>query len=622
MRKSTLHRRYQTQFHKAINEFEYQFTNVQNSLSHNIHQYNLKRQKIKSVSQKRIMAYKQMIDREKQLTEYANELVEKQRRLKENTIAFSLSIESQHRFIDNDIEYQISQMKYLEQFADELNKKRLELQISHGNLTQDIEKSTHAIDTIKNDEDIAASILSQSSLLLSLNDENDKIRKKIQKRKIKINQIQEFINTKKVSILQANNKLSNAKVTEKALDTKAQRFKQEIIHAKQFVKKNSQEIKQKQDELIDQISEYKKEETKYSVIKNTMESRNQVSKQVINEKDRLHEQITMSIEKQLNQISEKEIQLSNVNHDIGNMKLKKEGLSNTISKKDKENEKSKLKITGLYDDIQKINEETRQAQSMIIKVNEETRWQQQEIKLMIPLVNECINYYQRLEEAVGIENKLSELLIQAQKKKDDPLPNFEEYEEIKAERENIQLADDTVEKEIQSENNNQIDNENIIRKIQEKKEEYISEITAIQNKIKETQNIADPLLTKYNCPPTVDSVEKLTKNLESQRHQHIHKKTKEYEALEERYIEAQKRINLRKRKIKRQMKALETYDIDYRPDEEKLAMKTIYSLNKYIKKAMQYLQNTNEVSDKSLLNNYQQQIDKIYDDLDEFILRS
>ena len=203
------------------------------------------------------------------------------------------------------------------------------------------------------------------------------------------------------------------------------------------------------------------------------------------------------------------------------------------------------------------------------------------------------------------------------------MPDFNQFQEIKDKKFQMQqiiksLSNDIV---LETDCTNQL---NQITQEQEKKNlNYKNMSIELAEKISQVKNINDPLLLSLNSQPTIENVTNLIQTLQMKRSKRLERKARDNETLQKRYNELVKRINIRKRKMKRQVDSIEKEkdEYDILPDEEKLVFKSIDSLYLIVNDEVLLWKKEKFHEDDTLLCSYEKQMEDLYDKLDEFFIR-
>lgn len=299
---------------------------------------------------------------------------------------------------------------------------------------------------------------------------------------------------------------------------------------------------------------------------------------------------------------------------------KENALDQSISKTD-QLKKSTDRIIELNKIIQSISQEKDKTK---VQLNEENL-KLQEIKKVVedslPLMEECIQFYNKIEVAFQAEEALAELIKESDDKNKLGLPNIKKNPKVKEEKARALKMIESLNNEFELEKINLIKSLKSMQNQRKQNLIYQKMKIQIEDKIKETKVFDDPILLSIKSDLNIENVSTLIKSLKLKREQRIERKKRDNGILQKRFEELTKRINIRKRKMKRQINSMEKEkdDFDILPDEKKIIYRSIESLYERVEEQL-LLWNRSDKSE-SLLNLWEKQMEDLYNKLDEFVIR-
>lgn len=607
--------------HKTYNEIDNQFDEVHNNLSYNIEQFKMKKERINSYSTHKINTCLQMIKREKQLTMYANSLISKQKTIKNKKKLLQKQIDVETKTLDEEIERANIQLQAIYKISRKLLNKRQNLQNEHEILSSKIRKTTSALEETSIREIEKSTFLNKSQTLKIIEESNSKLTSKIEKKNNKIQTICESTIFLNKSIIQLKIALQNAQISNQSIKAKILVSQTRLNKVQNDITEFRNEIRNKQKIISDQTLKLKEEESKLINYKNTAQIHCESIRQEINA-------IKISINEVKKLINDKTVDISLKNDQINEIKVtiinlkegKESALDNSIIKTD-QLKKSTDRIIELNNNIQSITQQRDETKSLFVKENFNLQEMKKIEENSIPLVKECIQLFNKIDDEIIVENSLIKLSKETENKSKQKLPSFDNDQEVKLNKDQHRQIIKSIDNEIKIENSNQ---KKLIKyiKSQQKKNIYFQQMkNEIENQIKQTKIFNDPILLSINSEPTIENVKLLIESLKLKREKRIARKIRDNETLQRRLNEFAKSINIRKRKMKRQINSIvkERDELDILPDEDRVVFKSIESLYDIASKEI-LLWNNSEESEK-LLNSWVKKMEDLYNKLDEFILR-
>ena len=154
--------------HQTYEEIGDQFNEVHHNLTYNIEKFNRKKKQINSFSTQKINACLQMIKREKQLTEYANNLILKQQSLKSKKKYYSKKSDAEIQIIDEETEKANNRLQLIFKEKRRFIKRKQELQIEHKKISEIIIKASSALELLKNNEIETETLADYNNLLSAM----------------------------------------------------------------------------------------------------------------------------------------------------------------------------------------------------------------------------------------------------------------------------------------------------------------------------------------------------------------------------------------------------------------------------------------------------------------------
>lgn len=607
--------------HKTYNEIDNQFDEVHNNLSYNIEKFKMKKERINSYSTHKINTCLKMIKREKQLTMYANSLISKQKIINNKKKLLQKQIDVETKTLDEEIERANIQLQAIYKIKRQLLNKKQDLQIEHEILSSKIRNTTSALEETSLREIEKNTFFNKSQTLKIIEESNSKLTSKIEKRNNKIQIICESTIFLNKSIIQLKIALQNAQISNQSIKAKILVSQTRLNKVQNDINEFRNEIHNKQKYISDQTLKLKEEESKLANYKNTAQIHCESIRHEINAIKISTNEVKKLINDKTVDISLKNDQINEIKVTIINLKEGKESaLDNSIIKTD-QLKKSTDRIIELNNNIQSITQQRDETKSLFIKENLNIQEMKKIEENSIPLVKECIQLFNKIDNEINIENSLIKLSKEIENKSKQKLPSFNNDQEVKLSKDQHLQIIKSLDNEIQIENSNQKKLLQYI-KSQQKKNIYFQQMKKeIESQIKQTKIFNDPILLSINSEPNIENVKLLIESLKLKREKRISRKTRDNETLQKRLNELTKSINIRKRKMKRQINSIvkERDELDILPDEDRVVFKSIESLYEIASKEI-LLWNNSEESEK-LLNSWVKKMEDLYNKLDEFILR-
>lgn len=607
--------------HKTFDEISNKCDEVHYNISYNIEKCKKKKEKINTYSKHKINIYLQMIKRERQLTLYANNLISKQKLINSKKKQFLNRKDTEIQTLDEEIEKANIQLQAIYKEKRKLVKKKDDLQIKNNILSATIQKTTSILEQIGLCEIDKESYYNNNRNLALIEDDVNKLTKKIEKRQLKIEKISDSFNSLNKSIIQLKIAIQNVQINKNSMKAKIFSSEARLKKVQNEINEFRNEIQSKQKNILDKTTSLKEEETNLLNLKNTAQVHCESIRQEINANKISMNEVKKLINDKTVDISLKNDQVNEIKVTIINLKEEKESALDTSIIKTEELKKSTDKIIDLNSNISSVTQQKEETESLLKKENSELQEIKNVVENSLPLVEDCIQLYNKIDDCLTVEESLNQLIKETENKKKQGLTNLESNQEIKTKKIQVQKIIKLLKNEIKIENLNQ---NQIIQNIQAQQNQnlkYQQNLIEIENKIKETKMINDPILLSIKSEPTFENVSHLIEALKFKREKRISIKKRDNETLQRRLNELAKSINIRKRKMKRQIESItkEKDEFDILPDEDKIILKSIGSLNELVSQDILLWNKSDEVD--SLLHSWENQMENLYNKLDEFILR-
>lgn len=607
--------------HKTFDEISNKCDEVHYNISYNIEKCKKKKEKINTYSKHKINIYLQMIKRERQLTLYANNLISKQKLINSKKKQFLNRKDTEIQTLDEEIEKANIQLQAIYKEKRKLVKKKDDLQIKNNILSATIQKTTSILEQIGLREIEKESYYNNNRNLALIEDDVNKLTKKIEKRQLKIEKISDSFNSLNKSIIQLKIAIQNVQINKNSMKAKIFSSEARLKKVQNEINEFRNEIQSKQKNILDKTTSLKEEETNLLNLKNTAQVHCESIRQEINANKISMNEVKKLINDKTVDISLKNDQVNEIKVTIINLKEEKESALDTSIIKTEELKKSTDKIIDLNSNISSVTQQKEETESLLKKENSELQEIKNVVENSLPLVEDCIQLYNKIDDCLTVEESLNQLIKETENKKKQGLTNLENDQEIKTKKIQVQKIIKLLKNEIKIENANQ---NQIIQNIQAQQNQnlkYQQNLIEIENKIKEAKMINDPILLSIKSEPTFENVSHLIEALKFKREKRISIKKRDNEILQRRLNELAKSINIRKRKMKRQIESItkEKDEFDILPDEDKIVLKSIGSLNELVSQDILLWNKSDEVD--SLLHSWENQMENLYNKLDEFILR-
>ena len=384
-----------------------------------------------------------------------------------------------------------------------------------------------------------------------------------------------------------------------------------------------EEMQKKQSDILNKASNLKQVEANLVDFKSTIQIHCDSIKQKLCSYDLAITETRQSINTKTIDISLKNDKIKELNVGEINFEEQKEMVLKKAFDKTAELKKSENQVNLLNQEIISILHQKEEIKISLNKENINLSQIQCDMQACIPLINELTQYFNKIDDALITEEALDKLYKEINDKKNQKMPDFNQFQEIKDKKFQMQqiiksLSNDIV---LETDCTNQL---NQITQEQEKKNlNYKNMSIELAEKISQVKNINDPLLLSLNSQPTIENVTNLIQTLQMKRSKRLERKARDNETLQKRYNELVKRINIRKRKMKRQVDSIEKEkdEYDILPDEEKLVFKSIDSLYLIVNDEVLLWKKEKFHEDDTLLCSYEKQMEDLYDKLDEFFIR-
>ncbi|KAK8882190.1 hypothetical protein M9Y10_044830 [Tritrichomonas musculus] len=600
-----------------------QFNEVHHNLTYNIEKFNRKKKQINSFSTQKINACLQMIKREKQLTEYANNLILKQQSLKSKKKYYSKKSDAEIQIIDEETEKANNRLQLIFKEKRRLIKRKQELQIEHKKISEIIIKASSALELLKNNEIETETLADYNNVLSTMETNNETTIKKIERKKEKIEQAKDSIIFLNTSIMKLKIALQDTQIDHQSVKSKILAVQARFNKIKNEINEFKEEMQKKQSDILNKASNLKQVEANLVDFKSTIQIHCDSIKQKLCAYDLAITETRQSINTKTIDISLKNDKIKELNVGEINFEEQKEMVLKKAFDKTAELKKSENQVNLLNQEIISILHQKKEIKISLNKENIDLSQIQCDMQASIPLINELTQYFNKIDDALITEEALDKLYKEINDKKNQKMPDFNQFQEIKDKKFQMQqiiksLSNDIV---LETDCTNQL---NQITQEQEKKNlNYKNMSIELAEKISQVKNINDPLLLSLNSQPTIENVTNLIQTLQMKRSKRLERKARDNETLQKRYNELVKRINIRKRKMKRQVDSIEKEkdEYDILPDEEKLVFKSIDSLYLIVNDEVLLWKKEKFHEDDTLLCSYEKQMEDLYDKLDEFFIR-
>lgn len=609
--------------HQTYEEIGDQFNEVHHNLTYNIEKFNRKKKQINSFSTQKINACLQMIKREKQLTEYANNLILKQQSLKSKKKYYSKKSDAEIQIIDEETEKANNRLQLIFKEKRRFIKRKQELQIEHKKISEIIIKASSALELLKNNEIETETLADYNNVLSTMETNNETTIKKIERKKEKIEQAKDSIIFLNTSIMKLKIALQDTQIDHQSVKSKILAVQARFNKIKNEINEFKEEMQKKQSDILNKASNLKQVEANLVDFKSTIQIHCDSIKQKLCAYDLAITETRQSINTKTIDISLKNDKIKELNVGEINFEEQKEMVLKKAFDKTAELKKSENQVNLLNQEIISILHQKEEIKISLNKENINLSQIQCDMQACIPLINELTQYFNKIDDALITEEALDKLYKEINDKKNQKMPDFNQFQEIKDKKFQMQqiiksLSNDIV---LETDCTNQL---NQITQEQEKKNlNYKNMSIELAEKISQVKNINDPLLLSLNSQPTIENVTNLIQTLQMKRSKRLERKARDNETLQKRYNELVKRINIRKRKMKRQVDSIEKEkdEYDILPDEEKLVFKSIDSLYLIVNDEVLLWKKEKFHEDDTLLCSYEKQMEDLYDKLDEFFIR-
>lgn len=609
--------------HQTYEEIGDQFNEVHHNLTYNIEKFNRKKKQINSFSTQKINACLQMIKREKQLTEYANKLILKQQSLKSKKKYYSKKSDAEIQIIDEETEKANNRLQLIFKEKRRLIKRKQELQIEHKKISEIIIKTSSALELLKNNEIETETLADYNNVLSTMETNNETTMKKIERKKEKIEQAKDSIIFLNTSIMKLKIALQDTQIDHQSVKSKILAVQARFNKIQNEINEFKEEMQKKQSDILNKTSNLKQVEANLVDFKSTIQIHCDSIKQKLCAYDLAITETRQSINTKTIDISLKNDKIKELNVGEINFEEQKEMVLKKAFDKTAELKKSENQVNLLNQEIISILHQKEEIKISLNKENIDLSQIQCDMQASIPLINELTQYFNKIDDALITEEALDKLYKEINDKKNQKMPDFNQFQEIKDKKFQMQqiiksLSNDIV---LETDCTNQL---NQITQEQEKKNlNYKNMSIELAEKISQVKNINDPLLLSLNSQPTIENVTSLIQNLQTKRSKRLERKARDNETLQKRYNELVKRIIIRKRKMKRQVDSIEKEkdEYDILPDEEKLVFRSIDSLYQIVNDEVLLWKKEKFPEDDTLLCSYEKQMEDLYDKLDEFFIR-
>ncbi|OHT13155.1 hypothetical protein TRFO_16820 [Tritrichomonas foetus] len=566
-----------------------------------------------------ISTHKQLIEREKQLTKYAKDLVERKNSIKIKKKKFRIKYEKQLQNIAQEYEENINVLQRVKEQGNGIKQAEKELYSQTDNLTRQIVTTTQKIaNTLQQEKKIEEAL--HEDELNYYEDMNEKMKTKILAAKDKISQIGRDIMEFNSSIVHSNMKLATLKMEAQTYNSKIQNSQAKIEMAHDDFNNYYRNLQNKHQQQFDQIMNCKKDEMKLYDLKNMLEIKCSNIQQKIGVIDNFTEELESTSKKYQNRIKTMKHVIHGKNEEKEKYTEEKKQILQKIDEKNNERQKNVYQLSNLTKEIEKVTQETNLIKSSITENVEEIKAANETIENTEAPVEEYSKCLDKMESAdlisIQLQNELKSVL-------EKEFPKIETFPEIINEKKEKQISIQILDNDITQEKETTEEIREMLHASQEKVELLNNEKNIILGKLKQAQQYDDSILLKLNEPPTVENVTNLVNQFSSKREQRLQRKKRDNETLQKRYKDMIQRIDLRKRKMKRQAESLEQQmtDIGIVPDEERLGIHNIGSFIKCIQEDNEVWMKFDGNNSDVLLHKWEKRMDCLYDELDEFFMR-
>ena len=148
--------------YESIDEFDLKFEEVQKELYSKFRQNRLKKEKIKILHSHQKSAFMSLIEREKQLAQYANIIKTKMITMKNKQKKYKEKVKNKNETIDQECKELILNDAKLDQEIDKLMKRKGEIQINKQQINQQIDHLSNQVDIIAIQKDSTKDMLSKA----------------------------------------------------------------------------------------------------------------------------------------------------------------------------------------------------------------------------------------------------------------------------------------------------------------------------------------------------------------------------------------------------------------------------------------------------------------------------
>ena len=611
--------------YESIDEFDLKFEEVQKELYSKFRQNRLKKEKIKILHSHQKSAFMSLIEREKQLAQYANIIKTKMITMKNKQKKYKEKVKNKNETIDQECKELILNDAKLDQEIDKLMKRKGEIQINKQQINQQIDHLSNQVDIIAIQKDSTKDMLSKAiqsqkdNEIALLKEEIATDKKNIEKVDKSINSITYLISQNNITLSCVNSEYLGYSL--KIQNLQANFTSSHIDHEKQLKTMLSEKTSYYK-EMLNSIT------NKDNITINSQYLSNQCSKiqSKIDDAENSLAKLSDELQQKQNNIINENNELLNYEKETQNIIYQTEQLKTDIQSKANIIEKNAEYIKKLSDEKLKASEDKSEINLNIKTENIEIEKVKDNCKLIESQANEYIDLANKLETALLV---LSE--------------NNKTYESLKEAPNSNIIEDDVIIKEksclinLSNNYNSQISVENdtindLKQKIAEK-ETYLTKMNdekkELEDSIKETVEkcMSDPIMKNIpeTSPSLVENTENFLHNISMKRQKHIQTFGKNILKLEKRYKDAFKLNQMRKRKMKRQINSLKSFPFQMEcfNDEQNICFHSIYSFNKLIDLEIANWKNdsTIEQISEELIRQWDSKMDQLYDAFDEFCLK-